>query len=161
MTDQPPGSESAISAPVRRVAVLGTGKMGSTLATRLSELGVDVQLWDRTASRAEALGIGTVHAHPIEAARAAPIVLSSLTGLDAILATYLGPVGALAGGRGKVFVEMSTAGPGVVDALGSHVEEAGARLVGAPILGAPPIVGRGEATILAGGAAEEDRKSVV
>ena len=45
---------------VRRVAVLGTGKMGSAIAARLSAAGFEVVLWNRTRSRAEALGLGTV-----------------------------------------------------------------------------------------------------
>jgi 3-hydroxyisobutyrate dehydrogenase-like beta-hydroxyacid dehydrogenase len=36
------------------IAILGTGKMGSAIATRLSEAGFQVILWNRTRSRAEA-----------------------------------------------------------------------------------------------------------
>jgi NAD(P)-dependent dehydrogenase (short-subunit alcohol dehydrogenase family) len=55
---------------VPRVAVLGTGKMGSAIAGRLSEAGFSVVLWNRTRSRAEALGIGSVAETPAAAARA-------------------------------------------------------------------------------------------
>ncbi len=133
------------------VAILGTGKMGSAIAARLSAAGFQVVLWNRTRARAEALGIGTVADTPAGAARAADIVLSSLTGAAAVLTAYLGPGGALKAGKGKPFVEMSTAGPDLVASLAAQVATAGGTLVDAPILGAPPAVRGGRATILAGG----------
>jgi 3-hydroxyisobutyrate dehydrogenase-like beta-hydroxyacid dehydrogenase len=143
------------SAPALRIAVLGTGKMGSSIATRLSDAGFGVVLWNRTRSRAAALGIGTVADTPAAAARDADIVVSSLTGPDAVFAAYLGPDGALTAGEGKRFVEMSTAGPDLVASLAEHVTAAGGTLVDAPIMGAPPVVRAGEATILAGGADQD------
>src|SRR5204862_7624402 len=81
------------------IAILGTGKMGSAIATRLSASGSELFLWNRTRSRAEALGIGTVADIPATAARSADIVISSLTGSEAVLAAYLGRDGALTAGE--------------------------------------------------------------
>ena len=134
------------------IAILGTGKMGSAIATRLSATGSEVVLWNRTRSRAEALGLGTVADTPAAAAESADIVVSSLTGPEAVLAAYLGPDGALAARKGKVFIEMSTAGPDLVSDLAARVSAAGGTLVDAPLIGAPPAVRAGEATILVGGA---------
>ncbi|MDQ2934477.1 MAG: NAD(P)-dependent oxidoreductase [Chloroflexota bacterium] len=103
-------------------------------------------------SRAEALGLGTVADNPAAAARDADIVVSSLTGPEAVLAAYLGRDGALTAGEGKRFVEMSTAGPDLVSDLAAHITAARGTLVDAPILGAPSVVRAGEAAILAGGA---------
>ena len=139
----------------RTVAILGTGKMGSAIAARLSAAGFQVVLWNRTRSRAEALGVGTVVDTPAAAARAADMVVSSLTGPDAVLAAYLGPSGALTGGEGRRFVEMSTAGPDLVSDLAVRVTAAGGTLVDAPIIGAPTVVRAGEAAILAGGADQD------
>ena len=60
-----PEGDAQGDSPIRdrrplKVAILGTGKMGSAIAARLSAAGFDVVLWNRTRSRAEALGIGTV-----------------------------------------------------------------------------------------------------
>ena len=137
------------------IAVLGTGKMGSAIASRLSGAGFQVVLWNRTRSRAEALGFGSVAATPVSAVRDADIVVSSLTGPEAVRAAYLGPVGALAAGAGRHFVEMSTAGPALVAELAGHVRAAGATLVDAPIIGAPPLVREGAAAILVGGADDD------
>jgi 3-hydroxyisobutyrate dehydrogenase-like beta-hydroxyacid dehydrogenase len=137
------------------VAVLGTGKMGYAIATRLSEAGFEIVLWNRTRSRAEALGLGTVADTPAAAARAADIVISSLTGPEAVLAAYLGRDGALTVVEGKRFVEMSTAGPDLVADLAAHLSAARGSLIDAPILGAPPVVHAGKAAILVGGADED------
>jgi len=137
------------------IAVLGTGKMGSAIAGRLSDAGFQVVLWNRTRSRAEALGFGRVEDTPASAVRNADLVVSSLTGPEAVRATYLGPDGALAAGAGQHFVEMSTAGPALVAELAAAVAPAGATLVDAPIIGAPPLVRAGEAVILVGGGDED------
>ncbi len=139
------------SAGVRTIAILGTGKMGSAIATRLSGAGFEVVLWNRTRSRAEALGLGTVAETPAAAVRNADIVISSLTGPEAVRAAYLGPDGALSARPGRRFVEMSTAGTELVADLAARVAAVGGTFVDAPILGAPPLVRAGEATILAGG----------
>ena len=128
--------------------------MGSAIAGRLDEAGFELVLWNRTRSRAEALGLGAIADTPAAAASDVDIIISSLTGPDAVLAAYLGPDGALATGAGKRFIEMSTAGPGLVADLAPQVAAAGGTLVDAPILGAPPLVRAGEAAILVGGASE-------
>jgi 3-hydroxyisobutyrate dehydrogenase-like beta-hydroxyacid dehydrogenase len=134
-----------------RIAVLGTGRMGSALARRLAGAGAELTLWDRTSDRAAALGLGRVAASPADATREAEVVISSLTGPEAVRGTYVGPSGALATAHGQLFIEMSTAGPDVEAELGPLVAAAGSHLVDATIVGAPPIVERGEAAILIGG----------
>ena len=138
-----------------RIAILGTGKMGSTIATRLSAAGFEVVLWNRTRSRAEAVGLGTVADTPAAATQHADFIVSSLTGPDAVLAAYLGEEGALSAGKGKRFIEMSTAGPDLVANLAAEVAAVHGTLVDAPILGAPPLVRSGEAAILVSGADED------
>jgi len=134
-----------------RVAVLGTGKMGSAIATRLAAAGFEVTVWNRTRARAEALGLGRVADTPAGAVRATDVVVSSLTGAAAVLTAYLGPGGALSAGNGKHFVEMSTAGPDLVASLAAQVAAAGGTLVDAPIVGAPTAVRAGQAAILVSG----------
>jgi 3-hydroxyisobutyrate dehydrogenase-like beta-hydroxyacid dehydrogenase len=134
-----------------RVAVLGTGRMGSAIARRLADTGVELVVWNRTRSRAEELRVGTVVATPADAVSRVTIVITSLTGADALRATFGGSTGALAGARGQTFVEMSTAGPDVLDDLAPLVARTGGALVDAPVIGAPPAVLTGEELIVAGG----------
>ncbi len=135
----------------RRIAILGTGKMGSAIAARLAADGYELTLWNRSRDRAEKLGLGTVVSTPAEAAARADLTISSLTGPEALEATYFGETGALAAGPGHLFVEMSTAGPDAEEELAGAAAASGNRLVDAPILGAPPVVRDGKATVLLGG----------
>jgi 3-hydroxyisobutyrate dehydrogenase-like beta-hydroxyacid dehydrogenase len=54
-------------------------------------------------------------------------------------------------GAGRLFIEMSTAGPDILPSLAAEVSAAGGRLVDAPILGAPPAMRAGQVAILVGG----------
>jgi 3-hydroxyisobutyrate dehydrogenase/2-hydroxy-3-oxopropionate reductase len=134
-----------------RIAILGTGKMGSAIAARIAEAGFELTLWNRTRERAVALGIGTVADTPAAAARRADIVISNLTGPEAVRSTYLGSDGAVSAAAGTLFIEMSTAGPDILPSLAADVAAAGGRLIDAPILGAPPVMRAGQVAILVGG----------
>jgi 3-hydroxyisobutyrate dehydrogenase-like beta-hydroxyacid dehydrogenase len=134
-----------------RVAVLGTGRMGSAVARRLADTGVELVLWNRTRSRAEDVGAGTVVGTPADAVARVDVVITSLTGPDALRATFGGPTGALAGARGQSFVDMSTAGPDVLEELAPLVAKTGSTLVDAPVIGAPPAVLKGAELVIAGG----------
>ena len=83
------------------VAILGTGKMGGAMARRLASSGFDMILWNRTAARAQELGIGRVVATPADAARDADVVISSLTNESAVREVYLSGDGVLRNGSGN------------------------------------------------------------
>jgi len=137
-----------------RVAVLGTGKMGAAMAKRLAEQGHDLTLWNRTRSRAEALGVGQVAGTPAEAAALADVVISMLSNADAVRSTYLGQDGAVKSAHGQVYVDMSTAGVDVSREIAPAVEGPGAAYVEAPVLGSIGAVLAGSAVVLAAGSSE-------
>lgn len=130
-----------------KIAILGTGKMGAAMAKRLDGQGHRLTLWNRTRSRAEAVGVGTVAATPAEAVRDADVVISILTDAAAVRATYLGAGGAREAARGQVFVEMSTAGAEV----SKEIAAAMPAYVEAPLFGSVGAILNGTAVILAAG----------
>ena len=134
-----------------RVAILGTGKMGSAMARRLGSAGFELTLWNRTRQRAEAVGVGKVASTPAEAVADAEVVISILTDADAVRTAYLGANGAVKGARGQVFVEMSTAGPEVPKELAPAIERAGAQFVEAPVFGSIAAVESGALVVVAAG----------
>lgn len=136
------------------VAILGTGKMGGAMARRLESMGHELTLWNRTRERAEALGVGKVAATPTEAAESAEVVISMLTDADAVRATYLGEGGAAEAAKRQVFVEMSTAGPGVANDIVPAIERAGAQFVEAPVIGSIGAAESGTLIVLAAGREE-------
>jgi 3-hydroxyisobutyrate dehydrogenase-like beta-hydroxyacid dehydrogenase len=135
-----------------RVAILGTGKMGGAIARRLNESGHELTLWNRTRSRAEALGIGKVAATPAEAAKGAEVVISILTDADAVKSTYLGDNGAVAAARDQVFIEMSTAGPDVIKEVRPAIERSGAKYIACPVSGSITAMETGKGILYAAGA---------
>jgi 3-hydroxyisobutyrate dehydrogenase-like beta-hydroxyacid dehydrogenase len=133
------------------IAVVGTGRMGAAMATRLRRAGREVVAYNRTRSRAAAVADRAVDS-PREAAASADIVLVSLADDAALDAAYRGPDGLVAGLRpGAVVVETSTVRPDTVRALAPLVETAGATLLDAPVSGSVPVVERGELTFMVGG----------
>jgi 3-hydroxyisobutyrate dehydrogenase/2-hydroxy-3-oxopropionate reductase len=138
-----------------RVAVVGTGRMGTAMVGRLVAAGHDVTVHNRTRSRAET--IAAVHGLPVaptprEASAGAEVVLVSLADDEALRAAYLGPDGIVAGlGPGSVVAETSTVDPETVRALGAEVTAAGAALVDTPVSGSVSVVEAGEILVMAGG----------
>jgi 3-hydroxyisobutyrate dehydrogenase len=132
-----------------RVAVLGMGKMGGAIARRLKTGGFEVTVWDRNKSKAEALGVGRAADSPADAVRDAEVVISSVTGPQAVREIYFGPGGALEAAAGKIVVEMSTTGPAVAQELADAAAKIGAKLIQAPVMGSVPAVESGTLIILA------------
>ena len=143
-----------------RVAVLGTGKMGGAIARRLKKGGFEVSVWDRTRRKAEALGLGPVADSPADAARRADVVVSMVTGPQAVRDVYFGQDGVFQASSGKTIVDMSTTGPGIAQELERGAELNGARLIEAPVIGSTPAVTSGSLFILAGAALREDLEVV-
>jgi 3-hydroxyisobutyrate dehydrogenase-like beta-hydroxyacid dehydrogenase len=140
----------------QRVGVVGVGRMGAAMATRLAGAGIDVVLFNRTAETAAALAsrIGAEAAATArEVAAVCPVVLVSLADDAAVSQTYAGDDGVVAGLRaGAVVVETSTVDPETVRTLGPLVAARRATLLDAPVSGSVPVVERGELTFMVGGA---------
>jgi 3-hydroxyisobutyrate dehydrogenase-like beta-hydroxyacid dehydrogenase len=138
-----------------RVAVVGAGRMGGAMAGTLRRAGLDVVVFNRTRSRAQAVGEATgaaVAATARQAAQGAQVVLSSLADDAAVEAAYTDPDGVVAGlGPGTVVCESSTVEPGTVRRLEPLVTERGAFLLDTPVSGSVSTVEAGQLTIMAGG----------
>jgi len=149
-----------IVSSMKKVAVLGTGKMGGAIARRLKSGGFDVSVWDRTRSRAEALQVGPVVDSPADAARQADVVVSMVTGPQALRDVYFGSSGVFAAATDSTIVDMSTVGPAAARELADAAELHGAKLVEAPVIGSIPAVNSGTLLILAGAALVEDLEAI-
>ena len=139
-----------------RVAVLGAGKMGGAIAQRLKTGAFEVSVWDRRKSRAEALNVGRVADSPADATRDADVVVSMVTGPQAVHEVFFGAAGVFEAAASKTIVEMSTAGPDAAEELAGAAARKGARLIEAPVIGSVPAVNSGSLVILAGAARNED-----
>ena len=146
-----------------KVAVVGTGRMGSAMARSLARGGSDLILQNRTASRAEALAAelgARAVASPAEAAAQADVVISMLENEEAVRAAWSGPDGLLAGATaGTVLVDSSTVPPSVIQSFADGAANAGAGILDAPVSGSVPLAETGKLTIMAGGAAEDLKRA--
>ncbi|MGW1882606.1 NAD(P)-dependent oxidoreductase [Streptomyces sp. NPDC001970] len=82
------------------VAVLGLGRMGTGLATRLLDQGIQVRVWNRTSERAEPLAkAGAVAAaHPADAVEGTRAAICTVADGEALGTVLRGPDGVLARG---------------------------------------------------------------
>ncbi|HEU4912305.1 MAG TPA: NAD(P)-dependent oxidoreductase [Actinomycetes bacterium] len=138
-----------------RVAVVGTGRMGSAMVDRLVSAGHDVRVYNRTRARAEA--VAAAHGLPVaptprEAVADAEVVLVSLADDAAVREAYLGPDGIVAGlGVDTVVADTSTVDPETIRALGEDVARAGSTLLDTPVSGSVSVVEAGQILVMAGG----------
>jgi len=138
-----------------RVAVIGTGRMGSAMVGRLVSAGHDVTVYNRTRARAEAVAADyglTVAPTPREAVANAEVVLVSLADDAAVREAYLGPDGIVAGlGVDTVVADTSTVDPETIRGLEADVARTGSTLLDTPVSGSVSVVEAGEILVMAGG----------
>ncbi len=138
------------------VSLLGVGRMGAAMVGTLRRAGFDVVVWNRTASKADAVAASTgasVAATPAEAASRAPIVLSILADDSSVTEVLLAASSGLS--SGSVVVDMSTIDPSTLLTVAPAVERAGASLLDAPVSGSVPQVENGALTIMVGGDSDQ------
>lgn len=137
--------------PARRVAVLGTGIMGSAMARNLRTHGFDVRVWNRTRAKAARLADSGAHVAdtPAEAVHGADVVLTVLSDGPRVLEAMTAAARGLS--RGMVWAQLSTVG---VDAVSSFTDVArtyGLEFVDAPVLGTRQPAEQGQLIVMAAG----------
>jgi 3-hydroxyisobutyrate dehydrogenase len=137
-----------------RVAILGTGVMGSAMARRAAGAGLSVTAWSVPLADAQRLrddGIA-VAATPAEAVAGADLAVTVVPDAAAIESFAEGPDGFLdAMGPDAVWVQCSTVGVAAADRLVALAERHDATIVDAPVLGSKAPAELGELVVLASG----------
>jgi 3-hydroxyisobutyrate dehydrogenase/2-hydroxy-3-oxopropionate reductase len=141
--------------PVRTVAVLGTGHMGSAMSRALAAAGFDLVLYNRTIERCEPLAAelgARVLPTAAQAVAAADVAISMVADELAVEALYRGESGVLEGlSAGKIIADSSTVPPSVVLSLADDVHARGAEILDAPVSGSTALASTGGLTIMVGG----------
>ena len=140
------------------IGIIGTGRMGAAIASRLMGLGHSVTVWNRTAEKTKPLADAgaKVAATPAALAAQSELVVSILTDAAAVEAAYEGRDGALSGDvGGKLFIEMSTVRPETERALADKVRAKGAALIECPVGGTVGPAKEGKLFGFVGGAAAD------
>ena len=141
---------------LRKVAVIGVGRMGNPMARRIRDAGFELSVCDRDAAIREefaALGVHTT-AVPADCAECDAVIVLVAT-RDQVRAVALGEQGLVKGctaGTPRYLVVMSTVAPNDVRELAQAVAGTPIQVVDAPVSGGVVSAHAGTLTILAGGA---------
>jgi 3-hydroxyisobutyrate dehydrogenase-like beta-hydroxyacid dehydrogenase len=135
------------------ITVLGTGRMGSVLALALLAKGYSVTVWNRTASKAEALAAKGVRvATSVEAAvSAADVVIGNVS--DYVVSdTLTRPATVTKALQGKLFVQLATGTPRQAREVAAWAREHDVRYLDGAIMATPDFIATPGCTILYSGA---------
>jgi len=136
------------------IGFIGLGLMGSRMASRLLDAGYPLTVYNRTREKAQPLARrgAQVAGTPMEAARAADVVMLSVTDDSALEEVMRGPDGVLAGAHdGVTVIDLSSVSPRVSRILAQEVKEKGGSMLDAPVSGSTPQAEQGALNILVGG----------
>ena len=142
-----------------RVAFIGLGNMGPGMAGRLLETGHQLNLYNRTPSRAEALVRrgARLFESPKQACQGVDAVISMVADDAASRAIWLEPNGILAADMAKngFAIECSTLSHDWVTDLSTRCRALGLRYIDAPVTGLPDVAAAGALTLLVGAEAAD------
>lgn len=136
------------------IAFIGLGIMGQPMAMNLLKSGYPLTVFNRTASKAEALAKAgaRVAGSPAEAACDADVVITIVSDTAASEQVILGKDGIVETIRpGAVLIDSSTISPTASRRFACHIAGKGAQMLDAPVTGSKHGAEKGELTYMIGG----------
>ncbi len=135
------------------VAILGIGRMGLPMASRLCQAGLTVHAWNRNRAKAEPLAAlgATVHDHAMDAVHTADIVISMLENGPVVEQVLFGSGVAQAMRPDALVIDMASIKPGEARDHAARLEALGLRHIDAPVSGGTVAAEAGTLAIMAGG----------
>ncbi len=136
-----------------RIGWLGTGRMGAAMAARLISDGSSVTVWNRTASKTQALvELGADRAEKISDLGHCDIVFTSVTSSPDLLAVTLGAGNLFdAQPAPSIVVDTSTVSAEAAAQVRAEATNRGIGFLSTPISGNANVVADGQASIIASG----------
>jgi 3-hydroxyisobutyrate dehydrogenase len=138
---------------MKNIAVLGLGKMGAGIASRLIDSGFTVFIWNRTRLKAQPLlEKGAIWTDfPAQAALKADILISMVADDTASSAVWNGEQGAMKNMKeGSYMIECSTLSYDHVIGLSGEAKRRGVHYIDCPVTGWPEHASKGTLTLLVG-----------
>jgi len=141
-------------AALRRVGVVGLGRMGEAFARNLIADGHEVTVYDISAERRTLLtSAGARAANELADLAGCEAVLTSLPNDDVLSAVTSKPGGLIASlARGAIHISTSTISPALARRLSEQHREAGQGYVASPVLGNPDLAHTRQLFIIGAGA---------
>ena len=142
-----------------RVGFIGTGLIGTPMVERLLDRGVNMTVWNRTATKLSALVARGAKAAASPGALAAEcdIVCLCLTNTDAVEDVVFGPHGIASNMRAQqLLIDLSSIAPDATAHMAARLTStSGARWIDAPVSGGLPAARAGTLIVFAGGEADD------
>src|ERR1700722_1199422 len=134
-----------------RVAFLGLGIMGRSMATNLAKAGHEVTVWNRTPGKEEVEGARTA-ASPADAARGVDVIWMCVSDTKAVESVLFGPQGAQESlTDGMIIADSSTISPSATRQFAERVRAKGVQYVDAPMTGSKAGAANGTLIFMVGG----------
>lgn len=143
---------------MKKVALLGLGRMGRGIALSILRSGQPLYVWNRTAAKAaEVTAAGAVLCQTVqEAAADADVVIAMLADDHASEEVWIGKNGAMQVMKpGAAVVECSTLSLDYVKRLSSIAKERELIYIDCPVTGIPAAAAKADITLLVGAASED------
>src|SRR3984885_7191695 len=139
-----------------KIGFIGLGQMGAAMAANLLKAGHEVAVYNRTASKADALVRLGAHAQrSVEAVCAAEVVITMLADDDALEDIVFGNGGVLANlKKGAAHISSSTISVALSKRLAAAHAAAGQHYLAAPVFGRPEAAANAKLFVVVGGPAE-------
>lgn len=138
-----------------RVGFVGLGIMGSPMAMNCLKAGFPLTVYNRTAAKADALGVAgaEVAGSPAAVAKVSDVVVTCVTDTPDVLEVMLGePDGIAAGVRdGAIVIDCSTVAPSAAQQCAEALSQRGAAFLDAPVSGGDVGAKAGTLSIMVGG----------
>ena len=141
-----------------RVGFIGLGIMGRGMAHNLLRAGFSLRVWNRTASRADALVQAGAErgASPADVAASSDIVVVCVSDTPDVEAVVLGENGIIHGGKpGSLVIDCSTISPQTTKEIAAELMAEGIHMLDAPISGGSEGAAKGTLSIMVGGEEEQ------
>jgi 3-hydroxyisobutyrate dehydrogenase len=143
--------------PLLRVGWIGAGRMGAAMARRLAQAGVDVAVWNRTSSKAEALvADGASVAESIADLADRDVVFTMVSSSEDLEQVLVGEGGLLTAGGPvpSIIVDCSTVSTEASAAMREAAQRHGAEFLACPVSGNGKVVASGKLSFVVSGPEE-------
>jgi 3-hydroxyisobutyrate dehydrogenase len=137
-----------------RVGFIGLGIMGQGMANNLLKAGFQVRVWNRTASRMDALVEAGAQAgsSPADVAANSDIIVTCVSDTPDVEHVILGEDGVIRGAKaGSLVIDCSTISPQVTREIAAKLAEKQVSMLDAPISGGSEGAAKGTLSIMVGG----------
>ncbi|MCB9450392.1 MAG: NAD(P)-dependent oxidoreductase [Anaerolineaceae bacterium] len=141
-----------------RVGFIGLGIMGRGMTRNLLKAGVEVCVWNRTASRMdEFVAEGAARGEsPADVAARSDIIITCVSDTPDVQAVIMGEQGVIHGAKaGSLVIDMSTISPQATREMAEQLAARGVSMLDAPISGGSEGAARGTLSIMVGGATDQ------